>query len=293
MSTAAPSIATRSRWPWVLVAVYLLILPVTLWLTGVNGRSWLEVPRQRVIAFTAFGVLGAMILSEQRDNVIGLLLISSPLVLSVGAICGEIATWLIRTDGSSSLAIIGSVVNTAAYVFGVIGVLLLITIWFPDGRPPSRRWRWYPWAVVIFLVLSTIILVVATPELSGSGPETIPNTLYVSQADRLGGEDVIGTCVLRPLRARRRLALRALPSLRGNRTAAGQVDGERRPVRAGGSVHRGCLPRRDAQPDRERDRVLRDPRRGRRGGPSLPPLRPRRRHQESRALRHVGVVRDS
>ena len=192
MSAAAPSAATRSRWPWVLVAVYLLILPVTLWLTGVNGRSWLE-SLPAVIPFTAFGVLGAMILSEQRDNVIGLLLISSPLVLSVGAICGEIATWLIRTDGSSSLAIVGSVVNTAAYVFGVIGVLLLITIWFPDGRPPSRRWRWYPWAVVIFLVLSTIILVVATPELSGSGPETIPNTLYVSQADRLGGQDVIGT----------------------------------------------------------------------------------------------------
>jgi len=192
MSAGAPSIATRSRWPWVLVAVYLLILPVTLWLTGVNGRSWLE-SSPAVIAFTAFGVLGAMILSEQGDNVIGLLLISSPLVLSIGAICGEIATWLIRTDGSSSLAIIGSVVNTAAYVFGVIGVLLLITIWFPDGRPPSRRWRLYPWAVVIFLVLSTIILVVATPELSGSGPESIPNTLYVPQADRLGGEDVIGT----------------------------------------------------------------------------------------------------
>ena len=192
MSAAAPSIATRSRWPWVLVAVYLLILPVTLWLTGVNGRSWLE-SSPAVIAFTAFGVLGAMILSEQGDNVIGLLLISSPLVLSIGAICGEIATWLIRTDGSSSLAIIGSVVNTAAYVFGVIGVLLLITIWFPDGRPPSRRWRLYPWAVVIFLVLSTIILVVATPELSDSGPESIPNTLYVPQADRLGGEDVIGT----------------------------------------------------------------------------------------------------
>ena len=192
MSAAAPSIATRSRWPWVLVAVYLLILPVTLWLTGVNGRSWLE-SSPAVIAFTAFGVLGAMILSEQGDNVIGLLLISSPLVLSIGAICGEIATWLIRTDGSSSLAIIGSVVNTSAYVFGVIGVLLLITIWFPDGRPPSRRWRLYPWAVVIFLVLSTIILVVATPELSGSGPESIPNTLYVPQADRLGGEDVIGT----------------------------------------------------------------------------------------------------
>ena len=113
MSAGAPSIATRSRWPWVLVAVYLLILPVTLWLTGVNGRSWLE-SSPAVIAFTAFGVLGAMILSEQGDNVIGVLLISSPLMLSIGAICGEIATWLIRTDGSSSLAIIGSVVNTAA-----------------------------------------------------------------------------------------------------------------------------------------------------------------------------------
>src|SRR4029077_9630049 len=101
VSAAAPPIVTRSRWPWVLVAVYLLILPVTLWLTGVNGRSWLE-SLPGIIAFTAFGVLGASILSEQRDNVIGLLLISSPLVLSVGAICGEIATWLIRTDGSSS-----------------------------------------------------------------------------------------------------------------------------------------------------------------------------------------------
>jgi len=56
MSAAAPSIATRSRWPWVMVAVYLLILPVTLWLTGVNGRSWLE-SSPAVIAFTAFGAI--------------------------------------------------------------------------------------------------------------------------------------------------------------------------------------------------------------------------------------------
>ena len=192
LAAGAPPVVTRSRWPWVLVAIYLLSLPVGLWLTSVNGRSWLE-SSPGLIPFTAFGVLGAMILSEQRDNVIGLLLLSSPLVLSLGSVCGEIATWLIRTDGSSSLAIVGSVVNTASYVFGAVGVLLLITIWFPDGRPPSRRWRWYPWAVVVFVVLATITLVIVEPELSGSGPETIPNPLYVPLADRVGGQDLVGT----------------------------------------------------------------------------------------------------
>ena len=235
-----------------------------------------------------------MILSEQagqRDRSAADLVTAR--ALGRGHTAERSRTWLIRTDGSSSLAIVGSVVNTAAYVFGVVGVLLLITIWFPDGRPPSRRWRWYPWAVVVFLVLSTIILVVATPELSGSGPETIPNTLYVPQADRLGGQDVIGTSffVLFALgvvslfvRFRRSagierqqvkwMASGVLFALVGLFIADAYLDGTLNQIVSG-------------------DRVLHDPRRDRRGGPALPPLRPRRRRPESRALRHVGVLRHS
>jgi len=61
MSAVAAPVVTRSRWPWVLLALYLLSVPGGSWLTSVNGRSWLE-PSPALIPFTAFGVIGVLLL---------------------------------------------------------------------------------------------------------------------------------------------------------------------------------------------------------------------------------------
>jgi len=46
-------------------------------------------------------------------------------------------------------------VNGFAFV-SLLGLTALILLLFPDGRPPSRRWRWLVWAIGVLVVVATI-----------------------------------------------------------------------------------------------------------------------------------------
>ena len=45
--------------------------------------------------------------------------------------------------------------NGFAFV-SLLGLTALILLLFPDGRPPSRRWRWMVWAIGVLVVVTTI-----------------------------------------------------------------------------------------------------------------------------------------
>jgi two-component system NarL family sensor kinase len=51
------------------------------------------------------------------------------------------------SDGLGALAGVG-------WLFGLGPLFQLLLVLYPDGRLPSRRWRWFPWAAVGLLVVS-------------------------------------------------------------------------------------------------------------------------------------------
>ncbi|MGZ8600691.1 MAG: hypothetical protein ACXWX6_10910, partial [Actinomycetota bacterium] len=89
---AARSPAPRVRWPWLVIAFFLLVAGVALVLVAENGESLAEqVPY--VIAFGMFGIVGAVILSRARANRVGSLLLWASTITALAFLCGEVFTW--------------------------------------------------------------------------------------------------------------------------------------------------------------------------------------------------------
>ena len=103
-------------------------------------------------AVTVFSVMGALLIRRVPANRIGTLLLATGAALPAGiallmyAGLGTSATppW----PGSDIVAGLGDVWYTAPFVIGLVGVPLL----FPDGRLPSRRFRWVVRATVAGMI---------------------------------------------------------------------------------------------------------------------------------------------
>lgn len=101
------------------------------------------------------GVLGVLIARRTEANPVGAYL--AFLGLTVAAVgTREIAQQFLagRPELAESLAwLIAALAEGAWWVLVAVALLLLH---FPDGRPPSRRWRWVPPALVICAVVNQI-----------------------------------------------------------------------------------------------------------------------------------------
>jgi hypothetical protein len=104
-------------------------------------------------AVVAFSVMGALLVRRVPGNPVGVLLLAVATVQVTGpalatyAYLGGSATppW----PAAGLVGAFGDVGYIAPFVIALIGIPLL----FPDGRLPSRRFRWVVWAAVAALVV--------------------------------------------------------------------------------------------------------------------------------------------
>ena len=178
----------RARWPWVALGVFFSFAVVGLFLVAVNGESLAEqIPY--VIAFTLFGVVGALLLSRLRGNLIGGLLLYGAAITGASFAASELATYLAeRGHLDSPLVIAASLVSSIGWLMGIFPVILFLPLLFPDGHLPSRRWLPFAWLSVAVLVFLGLSLVLGEKSLYGSGDNAIvANPFYVPA---IGGLDV-------------------------------------------------------------------------------------------------------
>jgi signal transduction histidine kinase len=171
--------ARRARWPWAVLAGFLGIAAVGTVLLPFNEES-VGAQAPYIAAFSMFGAAGATILSRDRRNRIGGLLLYASFTTALSFMSGEVATWLYEGGNHGGLTQWFGLVSSVGWAVGILPVVFLLPLLFPDGRPPSARWRPLLWAIAGSLLLLVVSVSFGSPTVSTSS-DTIElgNPLYV------------------------------------------------------------------------------------------------------------------
>jgi signal transduction histidine kinase len=171
----------RARWPWIVLAFFFALAIAGTILVAVNRESLAEQVTY-VIAFTMFGVVGALLSSRARGKRIGGLLLYGATTTATAFAAGELMTYLVRHGVSEGFAVVAAaILSNLGWLIGIIPVLVFLPLLFPDGRLPSRRWIplvWFDVATIAFFLVGGLL---GERTLTGSWEgAVVANPLYVS-----------------------------------------------------------------------------------------------------------------
>ncbi|MQB01766.1 MAG: hypothetical protein GEU78_16045 [Actinobacteria bacterium] len=138
----------------VTVLLGLLIVALTslaLILVPLNGDdlSTSDTTGSAILALS-FGIAGLLILRRRPTNVIGWIMVISGLFNSVNALSAEYPRYVLVVNPEASLPLGGLLawVGTWVWVIGAAGFPLIVWL-FPTGHPPTPRWAWLRWPILI------------------------------------------------------------------------------------------------------------------------------------------------
>jgi signal transduction histidine kinase len=131
---------------------------------------------QAVIPTLAIGLVGALIASRLPRNRVGWVMLAAALVNGVTAVVFqyEVRTLLVAKGslpGVEWAAWFGSFVSGITYP----GFVVLIMLFFPDGKLPSPRWRWLIWADVVLVAFNSFFGVIDPTPIQASGLPAVAN----------------------------------------------------------------------------------------------------------------------
>ncbi len=148
----------RTRLPWVLWAIVMAILVLTLVLVGLNGdfhNDAFFIPLA-ILMMVGYSTVGALLAARLRRNPIGWLMMLPGAGFLAAAFTSEYVTWALQTSpGSHPLVDAAIAVNNGVFIAGIAPLPLLLLL-FPNGRPPSPRWRWLPPAFITVIVIGLV-----------------------------------------------------------------------------------------------------------------------------------------
>jgi signal transduction histidine kinase len=168
-----PARSRPSRWPWVALGGFFSLAIAGMIGVAVNGETLADqIPY--VIAFTLFGVVGALLLSRLPGNRVGGLLLFGAAVTGGSFAAGELMTYLVGegiTDGPAVVAL--GLVSSLGWLVGIFPVILFLPQLFPDGHLPSRRWLPFAWLCAAVLAFLGVLSVFGQDTLVGSSEEVV------------------------------------------------------------------------------------------------------------------------
>jgi ABC-type multidrug transport system fused ATPase/permease subunit len=132
-----------------------------------------------VCAFAAFGLVGALLIWQRPGNILGWILATDGLLAVWGASADTYVDVASETGGSPDLLFLAAVWLSLWYWFPLLGLTLIFTpLLFPDGKPPSPRWRPVVWGAGLALGLITFLAAfrerIEFPGVSMDNPVGIP-----------------------------------------------------------------------------------------------------------------------
>jgi hypothetical protein len=163
----------EGRAPWAVLTVIVALVVFPLGLAAVLGRPSPEEPWIQDLLFQLvplpFAVVGALIAARRPGHRIGWLLLGGTLSIASALFAWSYTLHELH-DGTSlpGRAVIGWVGNWIPWP--ALAAFLLLLLLFPDGQPPSRRWRPIGWAIVAYcaVIMAFMALypgLISTPDL--------------------------------------------------------------------------------------------------------------------------------
>jgi hypothetical protein len=156
---------------WSLGALCVSLAAGSLVLAVLNGRDLGEILIVEsilavAILTTAFSVVGALIASHRPENSIGWIFCAAALCQGLANFGYEYATYALLTrPGLLPLGAGMSWVGNWIWAPGLGLILVFLPLLFPDGRLPSRRWRWVGWLGGLSVgTISVLALIFLWPE---------------------------------------------------------------------------------------------------------------------------------
>ena len=183
--------ARHARWPWIALGVFVSLAVVGLILVAVNGESLAEqIPY--VIAFTLFGVVGALLLSRIKGSRVGGLLLFGAAITGASFAASELATYLIDRGGTNGPVVVtAALISTLGWLLGIFPVILFLPLVFPDGHVPSSRWIPFAWLCAVVLAVVAVSLIFGEEVLTASGNARVANPFFVPAIGRLQISDAV------------------------------------------------------------------------------------------------------
>jgi hypothetical protein len=151
------------RWTWVawiMLAFYIVSLVVGLILAGANGSFQQDPTNQAMLllGFSAFMVVGALIVAHRPGNAIGWIFSAIALLAFTGQLANEYATYAYVTrPGSLPGAILAAWYASWSWFVVVALALVFTPLLFPTGRLLSPRWRPVAWLAGVTTVALTVL----------------------------------------------------------------------------------------------------------------------------------------
>jgi hypothetical protein len=152
---------------WSLCALCVALAVASLILGFLNGRTPGEIFIAGDITFAAlissFSVIGALIASHRPENPIGWIFLAVGFFYGLLSAGDQYAVYALLTNpGALPLGAEASWLGKWIWAPGLGLILVFLPLLFPDGHPPSHRWRLVGWlgtlSIGLVVVSSTILL---------------------------------------------------------------------------------------------------------------------------------------
>jgi hypothetical protein len=171
---------------WSLCALSLALTAISILLLNRNLAHpntylydyWLD----NTLGTLCYAPVGALIAARRPSNPVGWLLCLWGIALSTGHFSAQYAIYALMAQ-PRSLPAGEAMAWVASWILPVIiGVQVFAYLLFPTGRLPSRRWKWFAWLTVAFVVAGLITSAFSFGANTGLGP--ISNPLGVKGISR-------------------------------------------------------------------------------------------------------------
>jgi MFS family permease len=173
------------RWSWVawsMLAVFVVSLVAGLILAAANGTLQQDAGNQLLllVGFSAFMVVGALIVAHRPGNAIGWLFSAIALLAFTGQLASEYATYAYATrPGSLPGATLAAWYGSWPWFLVLALALVFTPLLFPDGRLLSPRWRPVAWLAGVTTAVLTALTSLRT-ELGTVEDQVIVNPIGVA-----------------------------------------------------------------------------------------------------------------
>jgi signal transduction histidine kinase len=169
---------SRSRWPWVLCAVAVL-LGVTAsplqFLTGEQATVDVIFLFVGLLMIIGYSTVGAILASRNPKNPIGAIMIVVGVAFGLAFATEAYATLALDTHpGSLPFGAVAAWFGTWVYAVMLFG-LPLLGLLYPSGRVVGPRWRFAPWAVLVLAAFASLGTALGPGSMTPETPFAVDN----------------------------------------------------------------------------------------------------------------------